>query len=644
MLKNIWSKTKKFVPFLLMGALFSGFVFARPAASSGPEFNIFPNDVKTFRVANSNQNTDWQNAVDATDGETVSFLVYYHNGIENTVAQNTTIKVALPTGPATEFTPQVSLFADNTAKVVTDTVTINADQTVNLSYIPGTTQIFRNRSDVAENLPDGIVSASGVNIGNIQGCWDFAGYVTFQAKLTAPEQPKEGKLDLEKMVANSTRDQGTQNWAEQTVAGEGEFVAFRMFISNPGEAKLAEVNLKDTLPAGLEYAPNTTTITRAGQTSNLSDGITGAGVSINNLEPGIANGIYVIFQARVKISDNATLVNTAVATSGELQAEDQATVIVEKTHTAIPTLTKGVLNVTRGETNYLENTTSANGETVEFEINAKNIGDLAITDLTLNDYLPAGLAFVGDPTIVESTINGVTKLTWHFDRIEANETKTIKIQAKVGEFGPGDYTLTNEANLHTACCDVLKAYARVLIHNEVPHYTLNKEVLNVTKGDGIWLENNQAKVGDILEYKITFANTGNITQNVKITDNLPAVVNYINGSGTVKVNGKVITFSNSLFKTTGLSFNLKPGDQGEIHFRVKVMENLVCASSFENISYLISPSITLKSSVITQIKCENVISKPEVLPPTGAAELIPFSILFGLVNFALFERTRRKVA
>jgi uncharacterized repeat protein (TIGR01451 family) len=643
MLKNIWMKTKKIVPFLLLGALFSGFVLAKPVQSTGPEFNIFPNDVKTFRVANSSQNTDWQNAVSAANGETVSFIVYYHNGILNTVAENTVVKVDLPTGPASTFQPEVSISADNTAATITDTVTINASQALNLAYIPDTTKIFRDGSQTAENLPDGIVSASGINIGNIQGCWDYAGYITFQANLTAPELPKEGKLNIEKMVSNSTRDQGSQNWQKQTTAGEGEFVAFRLFITNPGEATLSEVNVKDILPTGLEYAAGTTNLTRDGTTSTLPDGIVGNGVTINDLKTGVNNGVYVIFQARVKISGDATLINTARATSGELSTQDTATVIVAATHTAIPTLTKNVRNVSRNESQFLDSTTASNGEVVEFKMNAKNIGDLPITNLNLVDFLPTGLTFLGDPSIIVNTNNDLTKLSWHFDQINPGDTETITFQARVGNFGPGDTTLTNEADLHTACCDVLKAYAKVYIHNEVPSYELNKEVLNVTKGDGIWLTNNQAKASDILEYRIKFQNTGNVTQNVKITDNLPAVVNYIAQSGKVKINGQVKPFSTDLFNTKGLNFILNPGDTGEIHFRVKVMTSIACASGFENVAFLISPSITIKSSVITQIKCEKVIPKPENLPATGVADILPFSMLFGLVNYGLFVRTRRKI-
>lgn len=649
MLKNIWSKTKKLIPFLLMGAFVSGFVFARPASSTGPEFNIFPNDPKTLRVANENQGTDWLAEISASENDTVAFLVYYHNGIENTVAQNTRIRVDLPTGPAQTFQANSFLWADNTNTTVTDSAKISTNQNLKLEYVAGSTQIFRDRSQTGVALPDGITSVNGINIGNIQGCWEYAGYVRFEAKLTAEPTPPtpEGQLAIEKKVANSTRDEGSQNWQKEVTAGEGEFVAFNLFISNPGETALAEVNVKDILPDGLTYLNGSTNLFRDGVNSSLPDGITGAGVNIANLQTGTENGVYVVFQARVMISGDIILTNTGQATSGNLNVTDTARVIVAADHTAIPTIIKNVRNVSRSENLFLDNTTAIPNEIVEFKIEVKNIGDLDITQLNLIDYLPAGLTFLGNQNNFVDIVNGITKLSWNFDRIAPNETKTVVFQAKVGEFSPGNYTLTNIAEVHTACCDVIRDTAFVYVRvarPSLPNYTITKEVLNITKGDGIWSTNNQILAGDILQYRIIFANTGNITQIVKITDNLPGVVNYLNKTGTVKINGQATNFSTGLFSTRGLNFELKPGDKGTINFRVASMKNLVCASNFQNDAFLINPQNTLKASVLTRVKCQPQpeIKKPETLPATGLGLILPFSLLFGAANFAWFKRLSRK--
>ncbi|MDD3774040.1 MAG: hypothetical protein PHW50_02045, partial [Patescibacteria group bacterium] len=439
--------------------------------------------------------------------------------------------------------------------------------------------------------------------------------------------------------------QGTSNWQKEVTAGQGEFVAFNLFVHNPGEAILDNVLVKDILPAGLTYVEQSTSILRGGVNSQLSDGIIGNGVSIPNLKPGIENGFYVIFQARVSITGDATLINTAQAISGDLNVSDTAKVIIAVDHTAIPTIDKTVRNISRDEALFLNTTTADPQEIVEFKINIKNIGDLDITNLTLIDYLPAGLSFLGDQSNFIGNNNGVTQLNWSFDRIAPQETKTVIFQAQVGEFAPGNYTLENWSEAHTACCDIIRdnalVYVRV-IPAVKPEYTITKEVLNITKNDEIWLTNNQIFAGDVLEYRIHFQNTGDLTQTIKITDNLPSVVNYLNKTGIVKINNKLVGFSTDLFNKTGLNFELKPGDKGTINFRVQTMEKLICASKFQNDAFLISPQNTLKASVATQVKCQSEIKKPEALPSTGLGLILPFSLLFGAVNFAWFKRLNRK--
>jgi len=643
LLRNVLQKIKSFkfkklLPFVLLGAVASGFIFARPASSTGPEFNVFDNDPKTLRVANSTQATDWQNEINAQNEDVVSFMVYYHNGIEDSTAVNTQIRAQFPTAASENLNINAYLWADNTAKVVEDSVSIKSDQKLSLEYIPGTTKIYRDRSETPADLPDGITQ-SGVNIDNILGCWDHAGYVVFQAKVKA-EIPTQGELAIEKKVANSTREQRTYNWLKQVDAGLGEFVAFNLFVYNQGNADLQNVNVSDVLPAGLTYVPDSTFKTINGENIALADGITQGGLTLENLPYGIENGVYFTLQARVGIDNDTALINTGIAKAGDLNAQDTAKVNILKDHTAIPTIQKDVRNISKNEPNFLDDTHASPGQIVEFRIHLENHGDLDINHLTLTDNLPNGLTYADSANIAPKEVKE-NQIIWDVPTLPAFGALDITFRAKVGQFGVGEYSLINTAIAANACCDQIEDTAKVIVQikpaPKTAKYEIKKNVRNKTEKETVWSPNTTAKGGDTLEYLINFGNIGEVSENIKITDNLPQVVNYIAGSGNVKINDKEFAFSTSLFTQNGLSFNLNPGDKGEIYFKVKVNKNIVACSKFQNDVYLIAKSATLKSISTTQIECEQIIEKPENLTPTGLGIILPFSLLFGLVNFGLFK-------
>src|SRR4030042_3113429 len=179
----------------------------------GPQFNFMDNDYETLRLANATAGeTTWHDPVTANYGDRISFNVYYHNGMEDTVAHNTRIRVDLPSAASTKLVSTANLWADN-ATLITDTgtVNINGSTPAVLEYISGSTLWYVNQGFSPKpepvHLSDGITE-SGVNIGDVTGCWEYTGFVVFQAKVV-----KVGKADLaiEKYVKNIT-------------SGESEFV------------------------------------------------------------------------------------------------------------------------------------------------------------------------------------------------------------------------------------------------------------------------------------------------------------------------------------------------------------------------------------------------------------------------------------
>lgn len=331
--KNPKTKIARFSILVLLAVIFSQITLPANIAASGPKFNFQPGDYELLRGANSSKGeTSWHDPVTAATNDTISVLAYYHNGVLDTVAHNTKIRVQLPTSPSTILILNGYLTADNAAQI-TDTFTVNTNENSTLEYILGSTNWYPNGSQTPTHLADGITT-TGVNLGDIQGCWQFSGYVIFQVKIKGPGIPN---ITIDKKVANSTKESGSQNWVDQNTADPGDTLAYRLYFANSGTATAENVIVKDNLPAYVSYMSGTAKLyTNATGTGGqiLPDAITTTGISLGNIEPGAENSGYIVF--KVKIDPNLapgcySLVNLAIISSDNAGSkQDEAETLVCK--------------------------------------------------------------------------------------------------------------------------------------------------------------------------------------------------------------------------------------------------------------------------------------------------------------------------
>jgi len=327
------TKTKKMV-FLMVSAVILSLIIPTQISASGPKFNFLPGDYELLRGANASKGeTSWHDPVNASINDAVAMIVYFHNGVVDTTAHNTKIKVVLPQNSSQTLVSQGYLWADNAAQI-SDTFTINASQKASLEYISGTTKIYKNGSQTGTNLPDGITSANGINIGDINGCWQYSGYVIFQVRVkgTTPD------LTIQKTVADSSTQSGSQNWVKEDTANPGDVLAYRLYFNNPGNDTADNVIISDVLPGHVSYILGTTKLyTNATGTSGkaLNDNIISSGVGIGDLNPGAGNSGYIIFQAKIDSNLEAgtyVLINTAKIKAdnvSEKQDTAKTTVVVQ---------------------------------------------------------------------------------------------------------------------------------------------------------------------------------------------------------------------------------------------------------------------------------------------------------------------------
>jgi len=183
------SKTKLFSALIILMVFVFGLVFKIGEAGSStcalcPQFNICPQDKETLRLKNRTRgDTEWQDPISANPGDKVAFDVYYHNGITGSVAKNTKIRLDFPDTPKSQIITTAYLWADN-ASYVSDTGTINLSSPQKLVF-ESTAKWYPNQGTTAINVPVTQINPCSilVDIGDIQGNWDYQGHVVFEARI-----------------------------------------------------------------------------------------------------------------------------------------------------------------------------------------------------------------------------------------------------------------------------------------------------------------------------------------------------------------------------------------------------------------------------------------------------------------------------
>ncbi|MFA7244411.1 MAG: hypothetical protein WC080_03940 [Patescibacteria group bacterium] len=627
--------------------------------ADGPRFNFLPGDQELFRGFNSTRDTqddDWRDPVDGQAGDVIDGLIYYHNGQVNTTAENTTIKVSMPAQTTNKTAVLSATISADSVAAVSDTLTVNLDQNATLKLVPGSVKWFPNQAsnpDINNPTPlpfgqDGseLLSSSGLNIGDINGCWEFAGFVMFQFKTTAKVNP--GNLHIEKAVRNISKNE--TSFVERTSVDQNESVEYKINITNPGESTLEEVTASDGLPSDLTYVDNSLTMTKEDSTTNLdAAGFFASGVSIGSLKVGAENGAVIKFRAKAPsyILVAKSVTNVAYAISGNINVNDEA----------IVDLKAGVVNIHRSKSAYNDtlkvdatSTPARPGDVIIYTLNTKNTGTIA-TNFVVSDGIgdvleESNIVSISNGGIVKDNPeegNNSKEVIWPEVRIDPGQNVVRKFTVKVMDPLPDnpqngfhfDDKLFNEYG-NTITIIILRP------HRE-PVLSINKVVRNITSNELEFSKSNTAFPGDMLEYKIDFANTGDgPADQVKISDVLPAnvaldtsVPAIINLDGTEHVISEDVT--------KGFIINtLAPGQSGYVRFRVITSANIAAGEQLINTGYLSMGGNTISSTAQTVILTK-VVPASTPLPKTGAAAggvLSLLGSLFAGVNLTYLKQKK----
>ena len=347
---------KRFATFIAIVA--AAIIVPTVAFAWGPERDTYtianPADKVTFNSITDNPNIGdernfvgirevgsanvWYDDVTAQPGKEYFVRMYVHNNAAdnlNLVAKDVTAKFNLPTNTAKSLQINGFLSSSNaTPNEVYDHARFKSDRDFNLAYIDNSLKYENNVFGSAGTpLPESIFTSTGAKLGydkldgNIPGCFEYAGYVTFKVK---PQFVQTTDFTFTKEVSKH----GENKWSENYTAKPGDTVDFLLQYKNTGEVRQDGVTFRDTLPEGLSYVPGSTTWSNVlTQDVAAPDELLTKGINIGSYAPG--GGAYLIFSATVDSKEalecgKSTLVNKAKVNTGGYSVSDTASVTVTK--------------------------------------------------------------------------------------------------------------------------------------------------------------------------------------------------------------------------------------------------------------------------------------------------------------------------
>lgn len=374
-------------------------------ATPAPRFNFLDGDLEMLKMYNVTRgDTAWADPITASINDRVAYMVYYHNGVVDSVAHDTSVRVDFPHDsrnpmPATSWiwsaeTAAISDTVINGAIVGNSGATLNLPSAGRVEYVSGSTKLFDNEGHFVRQLPDGITN-TGINIGDIAGCWQYAGFVTFLMDVKG-----QASLNIDKNVARLT----DTTWSKDIIANPGQELVYQIGLRNIGNDTTTTVILKDRLPQYLTYMPGTTKVQNAANPNGIivADTLFGAsGLTIPDMTPGDAGVTYITYHVRVVSPFPGgwwTLNNLGeVFLASVKQGQSQATVRVFGAQPGL-NISKAIVY----NNSAVEHIDANIGDVVTFKIIVTNTGNVDLTNIAVRDVLPMYTEYIPGTTYIDA--------------------------------------------------------------------------------------------------------------------------------------------------------------------------------------------------------------------------------------------------
>ena len=349
--------------------------------------------------------------------------------------------------------------------------------------------------------------------------------------------------DREIEIENVTDITGVKaNNDEDKKVKPGDTVIYTINLSNAGNVS-GTTTVTDTLPAGVIYK------------SSSDNGENNNGIVIwKDIDVPVGTNTKQL-TLTVEIDKTATgkIVNTAIVDNTKIEDEEGLDIIDI-------TATK--------DSNIAEGTYAVVGQEVVYAIKATNNGT-ASGDAIITDELPSGLTFVeatltnpGEDTVSEE--NGL--VTWNVKELLTGEAnaRTLTIKATIDDIEGLESTIINEVKV-----DGNKTSDETIKVGK-PEITSSKtsEIISCERNE---LTGTTVHENDQIRYKITVNNTGKVSKQISIIDQIKEGLSYVEGTLNAEFGGVAIEnakVENGVVKLE--NYTLKTGGTLTITFTTKV--------------------------------------------------------------------------
>ncbi|KUF31673.1 isopeptide-forming domain-containing fimbrial protein, partial [Bacillus cereus] len=377
-----------------------------------------------------------------------------------------------------------------------------------------------------------------------------------------PEEPhveitpqyKDGKIAAQK-VANNHKPK------------LGEEVEYRISFKNTVEnGKLAEVNIKDALPNGLEYVEGSITA-EGSKPKPVELHVKNNKVMAKYPEITDTEERSIVFKAKVKesVKVGEEIVNEAIVDDTKNLPEEPYVPIT-------PQYKDGKIEARKEVSNHEPKL----GEEIEYRIIFNNtVKDGKLAEVKIEDKIPAGLEFVEgsekaegeEPKPVELKVeNG--KVMAKYSEIMDTQERSIVFKVKVKDSVTIGKDITNKAIIHVDDPNhlVIDPTAKITPQYKDGKIAAHKKV-----------NNHKPKLGEEIEYRISFNNTvkdGKLAE-VKIEDEIPFGLEYVKDS--LKAEGDKpapVELKEEAGKVSAKYENITDMKERSIIFKVKVKDSV----------------------------------------------------------------------
>ncbi|MGL4450093.1 MAG: hypothetical protein ACRCTZ_02740 [Sarcina sp.] len=347
---------------------------------------------------------------------------------------------------------------------------------------------------------------------------------------------------------------------DKNFAKVGDTLTYTLTLKNTGNTAATSVNVKDIIPVGTSYITGSLLVNGVPTAGNI-----GTGINIPNI--GAAQTSTVVFQVNVNtipvpnpIPNKASVTYKYTADSSNPNtgsgAGDSNSVTTQVNFAdvkAVKLADKAIADI---------------GSIITYTVNLTNNGNVAATNVVINDILPSGVSFVTGSVIVDGVGQpAATPANINVGTINVGATKSIIYKAKVDVI-PNPNPIVNNANVnykYTVNPSIVNGESATTISTDAITKVENANLI-VTKKS----EQDYYCVGDTVVYTVSLQNTGNIVaNNIFVKDILPSVLGFATGS--VTINGVA---SPSADPSVGFNVGtVNPGQTILVTYNAQVLSN-----------------------------------------------------------------------